>query len=332
MDLSDLINTPIDFSSNEIHNEGFLPKFPTTIDSTMRAAFVACPHKFYRSYIRGIHSPYESVHLHFGGAIARGIEVARKCYYIDGMSPYDAIDQGNLALLEYWGDADFDNEKKTLESCIEAFELYLTKAYPLGSDSIVPYQIGEHGHPIIENSFAIPIDVGHPETGQPLLYSGRHDMVAVLRSAYGGTPWRADQVWSVDEKTTSQMGPTWANQWRLRGQFIGYTWALRQLDIPCVGTLVRGICIYKSNQPKFQEAYVQVSSELIDRWYRQLRSDVLHMVECWRSGYWDFNLGESCSAYGGCDQLKLCELSDPEPYILANYSEKRWDPIERKMK
>jgi hypothetical protein len=259
--------------------------------------------------------------------MAKACEVARVAHYRDGATPADAVEAGSMAIMLEWGTAEFDHEVKTLEHCIEAFELYMTEAYPLGNDTIVPYQIGATGDPIVEHSFAIPLDIPHPVTGDAILYSGRHDMVAVLAGAYGKEPWTADQVWCVDEKTTGQMGATWANQWRLRGQFIGYTWALRQLGIPATGTLVRGICIYKVRKPAFQEAYMQVSDLLIDRWYRQINNDILSMVECWKAGYWDFNYGNACGEYGGCGQIKLCELDDPEPYIRANYVERRWDPI-----
>lgn len=307
---------------------GFEPRFPKYIDSTMRASLRACPRKFFLSHILGCASPARSEHLHFGGALARGVEVARKGYYSEGLTPEGAEENGFHALLEAWGDFQVrDDSVKSLDNCVQAYEAYWAE-YPLDADEIVPYRMSSDGAAWIEFTGATPLEVLHPVDGEPLVYVSRLDMAGVLRQACHNEPWTSRQVWAVDEKTTSSMGASWAQQWRLRGQFIGYTWALRQEGVPAIGALVRGIAVYKKQPPKFQQAFVPVSDRLIERWYAQLIRDLNFAVECWNAGAWDYDFSDACSSFGGCGYLQICELDDPEPFLEANFVERRWNPIE----
>lgn len=310
-------------------NEQFEPIFPTHIDNTMLTLYKACRYKFFTQQVRGIQSPAVSIHLHFGGIFAKACEITRKAFYANGLIPEEAISLGEEHILKNFGDWDEEEvEVKNLNNCLWAFSEYFRSAYPLGFDRFVPFRESPEGAPQIEFSFAIPIPVDHPVTGDPLMYTGRCD--AIVADVYTfDNIWEARELWTQDEKTTKQMGAQWAKQWRLRGQFIGYTWAARQYGLPTVGTLVRGICVYKRNPPKFEQAFIKLNRSVVERWYDQMILTAREMVCDWHANYWKQDFGDTCAEYGGCGFISMCELEDPEPFFKVKFVERRWDPLKR---
>ena len=147
--------------------------------------------------------------------------------------------------------------------------------WPLGDDYLVPWQpdanVEDRG---IEFSFAIPIPIAHPQTGQPLFYTGRFDMLAVDRRGV---------IWAEDDKTASQLGAQWGKQWTLDLQFTGYVWAARQYDVPVYGAAVRGISILKTMYGH-AEQMVARPPFLVDRWYQEMLGDVQRMIDIWTEG------------------------------------------------
>ena len=202
------------------------PMFPPTVDSTILSTFRACPQKFFRQYVEHWKPRAQSVHLIAGGAFASGIEAAREAFYVKGLPPADAEASGLTALIRHYGDFQCPADSaKSLERMCGALEFYFSM-YPLGADGATPivFADGRHG---IEFSFAEPLDTVHPVTGDPILYTGRSDMIA---SRAGGT-------YVYDEKTTSSLGGQWARQWEMRSQFTGYIWAAAQQGIKINGAM-----------------------------------------------------------------------------------------------
>lgn len=54
------------------------------------------------------------------------------------------------------------------------------------------------------------------------------------------------------------------------------------------------------------------------------------MIECWKSGYWDFNLDHACTEYGGCSLTTICKSKDPEAWLPMYFTQRVWDPLARK--
>lgn len=181
------------------------PMFPHTIDSTILSAFRSCPQKAFLQYVQHWKPIFNSVHLVAGGAFASGIEAARRAFYVDGASPEDAEAAGMQALIHHYGDFECPADSaKSLERMIGALEFYFFM-YPLGNDGANPITL-PNGTRGIEFSFAEPIDINHPVTGEPILYTGRSDMIAE----------RAGGIYIYDEKTTSSLGASWGRQWEMR--------------------------------------------------------------------------------------------------------------------
>lgn len=292
--------------------------FPHTWDSTMLGAFRSCPQKMFRTYVQHWKPKSESVHLVAGGAFAKGIEVARKAFYEEGQTQENAIAMGLHALIVAYGDFECPAESaKSLNRMCGALEFYFEN-YPLVGASATPIPF-KNGKLAIEFSFAEPLDIAHPVTGDPILYTGRADMIAEF---CGG-------VYCVDEKTTSSLGASWGKQWEMRSQFTGYGWAAKRAGLNVQGTLVRGVSILKTKYDHLQHVTYRSQYEE-DRWLTQVHRDLKRAITCWQDGYWDFSLDHACAEYGGCSMVSVCKSSDPESWLPMYFTQRVWDALARK--
>lgn len=296
------------------------PMFPHAVDSTMLAAFRSCPRKFQLQYLQHWKPQTESVHLVAGGAFAKGLEVARLEFYEGDNAgiPEQAVAAGLEALIEAYGDFDCPPDSaKSLERMCGAFEFYM-QAYPLGQDGMTPILFA-NGKRAIEFSFAEPLPFTHPETGDPVLYTGRSDMIAEF----------AGGVYIVDDKTTSSLGASWPRQWEMRSQFTGYSWAARRARLETAGAIVRGVSILKTKYDTLQCVTNRGQWE-IDRWEIQVCHDLARMRQMWQEGYFDYNLDHSCAEYGGCSFLQVCKSPNPEEWLPMYFQQKVWDPLAKR--
>lgn len=293
------------------------PPFPAVLDSTIMAAFKSCPQKAHLEFISHWKMRDQSVHLHAGAAYAAGMEAARRAFYIEGQSPEDSVTAGLHALLTAYGDFECPADSaKSAERTAGALEYYFSQ-YRLGDDKAVPMTLpgGKRG---IEFSFLEPLDLLHPESSDPILYSGRMDMMCSYEGMNLGE----------DDKTTSQLGASWPRQWDLRSQFTGYVWGAGRAGIKLDGFLVRGVSILKTKYDTLQ-AITYRPQWLIDRWYEQLIRDTKRMIAAWESGYWDYNLDHACTEYGGCPFKGVCQMRDPQTLLEQQFQRRHWDPVLR---
>lgn len=290
-------------------------EFPNFIDNTAREQFFTCPTKWKYSTLHRIGPDPASVHLHAGGAYAAGLEVLRKTFYDENFSQEDALASGIEACIKYYGDFEVPvGSNKSCDRIVGALVSYVDE-YPLATDIIKPYQYSTGKH-AVEFTFAVPLPILHPVTKDPLIYSGRFDMLAV----------RDNVLFVEDDKTTSQLGSSWSHQWDLNSQFTGYVWAARYYDLEVAGAIVRGQSILKSGYGHAQVILYRPQWQL-DRWFAQLCRDVERMVAAWRSGIYDYALGAACAAYSGCEFKKLCTSAQPEQWLPIHYRQKYWNPL-----
>ena len=307
------------------------PIFPLVWNESLRSAFVSCPRAAYWEFIEHWKSPFPNVHLHAGKAWASALETARLAFYSDGKTPHEAQALGLRTLILEYGDFTAPERgsgaAKSLDRLIEAFAYYFT-AFPLESDPAQPH-IGPDGKPMVEFNFALPIHpepdskngpaLLHPETGDPILFAGRADMVARFAGA----------LTIYDDKTTSALGGQWAQQWNRRSQFTAYTWAAHQYGIPVTQVLVRGIAILKTSINHAQAIPARTPHH-IEEWHTQVIRDIRRAIDCWKTGYWDVNLSDSCSSFGGCMFQQPCMSNNPEPWLAGgNFQRRIFDPITR---
>ena len=293
--------------------------FPTVIDSTLMSHWRSCRRKTELESFQHWKPKEQSVHLHAGAAFAKGLEVTRQSFYAQGMSQDLAVGNGLAALAKAYGTylppAD---SAKSLERMLGALEYYFS-AYPLGTDSVKPARLGDQRLGI-EFSFLEPLDILHPVSGEPLLYSGRFDMIA---DYCGG-------LYGEDDKTTSSLGASWPKQWDLRSQFTAYTWGARRAGIELTGFIVRGVSILKTKYETLQ-AITPRPQWMVDLWYRGLLVDLQDMIAAWQQQNFRPNLDEACNAYGGCSFRKVC-LSEParqSAWLQMDFVRRHWNPVTR---
>jgi hypothetical protein len=319
---------------------------PSNIDSTMLTCFRSCPEKMRLEFIYGLRPAGLSVDLHAGAAFASGIEAVRKAVFQKGKSLSDALLEGNAAFQIAWGSFEIPEYKKTAktrENTWFAVEEYFRKWSPL-TDHFQPYYLD--GKPTFEWTFAIPLEPCaphdslrergecyrsyHPDdhtsqfplhpNGSPWLYSGRFDMLG----AYEGKP-----RWGDEKTTGGSISTGWSDKWRLRNQFLGYTWALQQHGMDTIGGVVRGIAILKT-KIDLAESTPIYSQDQIDRWYEQLRRDLWRLRQAWDTGYFDLNLADTCTSYGTCMFMNICSASKENRENWFNdFEVRRWNPLEK---
>lgn len=294
------------------------PMFPHALDSTMLAAFRSCPQKMFRTYVQHWKPQAESVHLVAGGAFAKGIETARKAFFEEGRDRDESVALGITACIQKYGAFECPSDSaKSLERTAGALEFYF-EHYPLGEDGMDPITLAD-GRRGIEFSFAQPLDILHPVTGNPILYTGRSDLICTYQEGQ----------YVVDEKTTSSLGATWSRQWEMRGQFTGYQWAAREAGIETAGSIVRGVSILKTKYDTQQALTLRTPWE-IDRWYEQTIRDIKRMMKCWEDGWWDFAMDGACAEYGGCSMTTVCKSPNPEIWLPMRFEQRVWDPLARR--
>lgn len=335
----------------------FVGGFPEIFDSSMLASAKACMEQFRLGYIQHWKPKAVSVHLHAGASFAKGLEVARKAFYtgeIIGYIPFKypcpdegcphygtehehpgkwhsiqrepqdsdtAIALGLRALLAAYGDFQCPPDSaKSAERTAGAFEFYFDN-YPLSHDDGYPIELpgGQRG---IEFSFAHPLPILHPVTGNPLLYVGRMD--AIIQ--YAGSRY------ICDEKTTTQLGASWPRQWDLRSQFTGYAWGAREAGIEVEGAIVRGVSILKTKYDTAQSINYRPQWQ-IDRWYNELLEWIEDLKASWAlrgaDQPWRHNLDHSCAEYGGCQFREACLSQDKQPWLETAFERRMWNPLLR---
>jgi len=291
-------------------------KFPELIDASLLASFKSCPELCRKVYFEHLKSKAPSVHLHAGAAFAFGVERTRTAFYVEGKSSETSIAEGIGALLTFYGDFECPADSaKSAERMAGAFEFYWSN-YPLDNENDPVILKG--GKRAIEVSFAEPLPILHPESGDPLIYCGRLD--AILNYAGGR--------YITDEKTTTQLGASWSRQWDLRSQFTGYAWGARQIGVKVDGALVRGVSILKTKYDT-QQAISYRPDWAIDRWYAELLVWINQLVACYKSGVWLHNFDHACSEYGGCQFREACMSQDETPWTETYFEKREWNPLLR---
>lgn len=332
--------------------------FPDAIDNTIRSSAATCLTQAKYAYIENLSGPGESVHLLYGAAIAVGLETTRRAFFDEGLSHDAAVEKGAQAAWDHYGDFDPPHRSpKTRASVREGIHYYFS-IWPMTSDPVQPMRLND-GRLGVEWRFKVPIpDLIHPDHGGPIYYVGRSDVLGTLRP-YGGM--------IQDDKTATQLGEKWANQFTLDSQGIGYHWAAQQPEATPWGPLLppgapgvvlfRGLGVYTSKYSKpgsdspakkydqadidagrviyrrdlsfgHSQAIVNITPWIVERWLRQLKRDIARLIYAYENDEWDLALTkQACAAYNGCAFTDLCTSQNPDQWKAINFVQRKWDPL-----
>jgi hypothetical protein len=292
------------------------PPFPRAVNNSLLSAFRACPRKAELEFFHHWKPGTDSIHLHAGKAYAAGLEAARRAFYERGLSHEEAVSLGIAALLESYGDFECPEHIAKTPSRMAGALIFYFDNYPMTSDPCTPYEWAP-GKRAIEFSFATPMRIAHPTTGEPLVYAGRSDMIVNM----------AGGLFVEDDKTASSLGASWSNSFDMRAQFTGYTWSAQQAGLQVDGVLVRGVSILKTKCETQQVISYRKPWE-IKRWLEQTERDITRLIAMWQAGYYDYNLDASCEAYGGCTFKRACMSQDPQPWLEGYFTRRRRDSLD----
>lgn len=304
------------------------PRFPEYVDNTMRKELVKCQMAAHYRFEMGLREVGEvRVDLHAGKAFAKGMEAMRRVYYGGGVTEEAALAAGlNALIAEYGAFRPSATSNKTVDKMAGALAFYVSR-FPLAKDELSPIVLPD-GKLGIELSISYELPLDHPVTGKPLMYVGNLDMLALDKNS--------GKAWVVDEKTTSQMGDKWVNQWALDSQMTGYCWLGRKLldevglnGVEIAGAVVNGVAIKKYD---YEAMRVRAYREpwMIERWHAQLVKDVEAWIEAFETQQHNQALDHACAYYNNpCAYSRLCMSKNPERLLDGNYVVEFWKPEAR---
>ena len=295
---------------------------PHVIDSSMLVMFRSCPRKYFWEHLECLRPSGRAIDLTAGGAFAAGIEAAYQARFRDGKSDTDALAAAYRAFAAAWGDEPDPDPKRSTKSFASTFQALLGYfiQWPFDRDPVRPMML--EGNPTFEFSFALPLldprFPRHPD-GAPFLYSGRFDAFGLMDG----------RLVIRDEKTSGRAPDRhWSDKWTLRNQFLGYCWAATQSGFPTNTVVVRNVTIQKT-QSQYLEAIKIFPQITIDRFVDQLARDLHRLVDCYTSGYFDYDFGDACTAFNRpCAFMDLCSAEHPEDWFSL-YNREVWDPLTR---
>jgi len=284
-----------------------------------------CPAKYQLRMLEGWTSRRRTGALGFGSALHIGLAE----WYRSGDHS-----KALMAIHEAWPDNMPIDDWRTKEKCLVTMAEYI-KNYPGETWKVV----GMPDNPVIEVPFTldfgmylpcsqghVPIDDGiyEPicpvcgEEREPLEYGGIYDMLV----DFGG------QLFVVDHKSTSVLGPQYFNQFNPNNQMTGYIWAASQLSgAKVTGAIINAVGVMKTGKTKFEREITSRSPEAIERWKRDVYVEACDIKEHKRLGHFPQRT-QSCTMYGKCeyhDVHVLQHATEQVKRLEQDYVKESWD-------
>jgi len=327
------------------------PKFPDFLDSSSLADFKLCERRFYYSSVLRLRPLEVNTHLNAGGAYAKALQITREAIYYHHLPLREALSLGLRTLIKAYGPHDPSDSKpsaaaKTWDGIAAAFIHHFSVWNP-DTDYLIPHFTQDEANtlsPSLEFSFSLPLspDLLNPVTNEPILYSGRFDMMAYLaqpgvwpmfKSSSLSPSLSSFPLAVVDDKTSYSLPSDPGKKWNLRSQFLGYAWAARALDYPATHVVVNQIAIQKT-QVRLLRATLTTHPWLLNHWHEATIRTIRRLTDCWHAqaagmgtSAWTQSFDDACSSYSGCPFALLCSSLHPERHC-NNFKISDWNPVE----
>ena len=303
--------------------------FPELVSSSTIGTYAECPRKFFLSVCNDLRPSYENIHFRAGRAYADSMNVFRRTYH-SPLSPNKgdldmALALAFKSLFEAYAPETISVDKwetvssspKSLANMACALVATIETYNPADPTSLLPV-VDADGEVWAERTFSLETQVLHPDTGNPILYSGRTD--CIVASSQGN--------YIMDEKSTSSMGEQWHKQWDLRAQFIGYKLGFWSNFPNLNGVVVRGVCLLKESI-RLQEYIVNVPSWLVKEWWTDLNYMLADAVRDYKRLHFRAARDKACTSFSGCDFLSICTKAPEhrESFIRPAFVLMRYNPL-----
>lgn len=281
-----------------------------SVDNTQISDFLSCPRKWFARHFLGLVPTAKRSAPQFGIAIHAALDAWYKA------------DRDQKVMLDEWSKQDLPTDPirtRGRGALILAAYHEKYKAYPL-----------KHLHGEMSWNSLPQI-----EQMNDVLFYGRIDRLV---------EW-SGEIWLMDHKTTSRLGPTYADQFIPCYQPVLYIAAARVLYPKCTGMLIDAIFTGSTaprpekkdgSSPQFRRFIVKypdrVLYSLLDEaliWARRIsqtdemlhtRPDLWHLT-CPRAAH-----PGACTQWGCCDYRDLCRCDFDPRIALGSYKVEPWNP------
>lgn len=209
-----------------------------------------------------------------------------------------------------------------------------------------PFEIAEVcGKPGIEIPFACPLTTIEVNTKFSIWDLERNCIVHDVFITKIHVVWkgkidiagrRNGQLFGLDHKTTSMMGPSFFGEFDISGQVYGYAWALQQLtgELPAFFQ-INGLGIRKPTKTgkafEFIRYSVNIYPKLIDEWIYDTVFKIKSFLRCAALGYFPKQTKWCNGKYGQCSYKSICSNEDPEMRNVIKttsaFKTVTWDPL-----
>lgn len=277
--------------------------FPSTISWSSISMLVECPQKWALNYIFRRGEVEFSPHLAAGRAFAAALEAARACYWRGAKSaseaalapksgnPEAALIAGARAMMAAYDDRITDAvPNKSLPRLLDGMLAYFEE-WPLEKD--IPHELGKG------EEFTVSYPTGIPNPDDPneeIVFVG---VIDFLKDDGEGN------IIIVDDKTASSLGQRWHDQWPMRGQFLGYAYALMQYGYTVRYVEVRGVAFLK-DRISTAAATIFVPEWRAHEWWQNALEALRSAIQYYKDWRWPMAYGHACVNYGKCGFMDYC--------------------------
>lgn len=278
------------------------------VDNFALSNFMSCPAKYKLRMVDGWTIRRKSAALGFGGVLHEALAA----WYKTGL-----VGKGLEAINEKWPAEYPIDDYRTKTKCAEVFLQY-TKNYPVENWHIV----GMPDQPQIEVTFTLDTGMFLPcwfcegldssDRWNPVCSRcGERKEVIEYGGIFDGLVEFSSNVYVLEHKSTSQMGPYYFNQFKPNNQVTGYTWAGGKLSGGRVaGAIINAIGVYKASPTKFAREITTRSSNEIDEWLENVYNVCRQIKDCERREFWPMYT-PSCTQFGKCEYHDVHVLGHP---------------------
>lgn len=291
-------------------------------DASKLQTSMRCLRKYFYEYVLGWRTDRVNIHLIFGEAWHRGMEVLLRCGYTQ-----DAVVDAMVVFEQYYRqffreEDDEENYPKVPGSALINYMQYIKEF----KDDEVRYKT-------LFTEVAGPVNITDDEVLHFRLDSVMEDL-------------KLNKIFSFEHKTASTNSSMWRSQWEQKMQLFLYTHALycyygyTKVD----GVIVNGSFFYKSQKPANIRIPVRKRPDSMREWL----TIVTYYLDVLK---YNFNIlsekdkpendvmfsfpknTEACTDYGGCPFADLCiGWTNPLKFsekVPLGYKIERWNPMDR---
>jgi len=292
------------------------------VDNFALSMFQTCPSKYDLRIRQGWSITDTAPALGFGGVMHEGLAA----WYKTG-----SVEAALQAIHEAWPQGmppdDYRNEGKALKTMAEYIKQYPSEGFTIvqGSEGAlieVPFSIDTGmflncsscgNYTVYESACA-----GCREPLEPIEYGGIFDGLVEF----------GPQIYILEHKTTSQLGPMYFNQFKPNNQITGYIWGAGELSGKRVGgALINAIGAYKASATRFVRDFTTRTQRDIDEWMKHVKYICQTIKNYEKMGVWPMHTS-ACTLYSGCEFRKVHVLSqekDRQRQLEQAFKHDPWD-------